>query len=115
MSRYVLVHLFAILLLSCAVQAQTPRTAVRLYKEGNKKLEQGNYDGAIEDLTRAIAISSQLQPNSSGHPLLNGNGFAETAPEASDVTVSDPLTAQAYTSRGFARFQKRDFADRRNG
>jgi tetratricopeptide (TPR) repeat protein len=55
-------------------------------------------DGAIEEYSRAIALSSRLSPK------------AAPDSEAARVTVVDPFTANAYANRGVARYRKGDFA-----
>ena len=52
-----------LVLIACAciaTQAQTPEAAVNYFKDGLKKSDQGDYDGAIEAFSRAIALSSRL-------------------------------------------------------
>ena len=36
------------------------------------------------------------------------SGFAETEPKATEIYVVDPFTAEAYTSRGIARYRQGD-------
>jgi len=93
-------------------QAQTPRAAVTLFQSGNQKLQQGDLDGAIEALTRAIEISSRLGPSTKGKRPLNTSGYSEAGEaeealrETTGIIVIDPFTAEAYTSRGLARYLK---------
>src|SRR3979409_1521913 len=51
-----------ILFASVAVQAQTPVSAANYYQHGINNFERGDLDGAFEDYTRAIEISSSLFP-----------------------------------------------------
>src|SRR5258708_6136116 len=92
-----------------SIGAQTPDSAVRFYEHGTSSFQQGDLDGAIADFTKAIEISSRLVPTrSTRHTSLPGvNGFADSA-EADGITVIDPFTANAYTSRGLARYRKGD-------
>src|SRR5437867_802625 len=80
-----------------SVSAQTPNTAINHYRDGAKKVVKGDLDGAIEEYTRAIVISSRF-----------GAAGSENS-EANNINVVDPFTANAYTNRGVARFKKGDF------
>ena len=58
-----LTTLFFTTLLFCfgaVTKAQTPSRAIDLYKQGALKLDKGELDGAIDDFTRAIELSSRL-------------------------------------------------------
>ena len=76
MPCYRIVFLLAIFLFGAQVSAQTPRAALEHFKEGNKKLERGDLAGAIEELSRAIEISSRLDVDRSGTHKAMANGFA---------------------------------------
>ena len=108
MLSYRAVFLLVVFLFVAHVSAQTPRAAIDHFKNGSKKLESGDLTGAIEELSWAIEISSRLDVNrGTAHKAL-ANGFAETAGDASGITVIDPFTAHAYTSRGLARYRQGD-------
>src|SRR6476469_3028605 len=96
--RYLLqVAIFgAVLLAQLSVLAQTPRNAVNHSRDGARKVGNGDLDGAIDEYSRAITISSRLNSNSESD-------------EASNVTVINPFTAYAYTNRGVARYRKGDY------
>src|SRR5689334_17243020 len=109
---------FALLtLILCAlipVHAQTPEAAIEYFKEGVKKTDRGDYDGAIEDFNRAIALSSKLdsrkQAARNQANSFNGPGVLDASDAlAENITVIDPFTANAYNNRGFARYQKGDW------
>src|SRR5205823_3139083 len=108
MLRYRAVFLLVIFLFVAHVSAQTPRAATDHFKNGNKKLESGDLTGAIEELSWAIEISSRLDVNRGTTHKALANGFADIAGDASDITVIDPFTAHAYTSRGLARYRLGD-------
>src|SRR5260370_35845893 len=92
------------------VQAQTPSLAIDHYEHGAKRFQTGDLDGAIEEFTKAISISSH--PDSSQLTRSNvppgANGFAASDSEAREITLIDPFTAKAYTNRGTARYKKGD-------
>lgn len=107
MRRYGLFFAVIALVLSTSVsvQPQTPEAAVNHFKNALKKTGNGDLDGAIEDYTRAIVLSSRLDANRS-NSTRPGNSFAETSTD--NITVVDPFTANAYSNRGLARYQKGD-------
>ena len=107
-----IIVLFVTLVVRCfgaVTMAQTPSSAIRLYKHGTVKLNNGDVDGAIDDFTRAIELGSRLGPVKSASFSRSFNGGAATD-ESANLTVIDPFIAQIYSNRGAARFRKRDFA-----
>src|SRR2546423_4277007 len=90
-------------------QTQTPEAALNLFQNAVKKTKNGDLDGAIEDYTRAINLSSRFETrkdSSNG----SGNSFAAGDNSSEEITVVDPFTANAYTNRGLARYRKGDYA-----
>src|SRR5713226_1449307 len=87
------------------VQAQTRGSAINPYEHGVKRFQKGDLDGAIEDFTKAISLSSRFGSNQLTRSSVphSAKGLAPSAGEAREITVIDPLTAKAYTSRGAAR------------
>lgn len=106
--RTVLALLILILFTSVAVQGQTPASATNYYQHGSNEFERGDLDGALEDYTRAIEISSRLFPakRSQSRVLNSANAFGSA--EADGITVIDPFTARAYTNRGIVLLRKGD-------
>jgi tetratricopeptide (TPR) repeat protein len=90
------------------LQAQTRQSAIDRYHDGGQKLEAGDWNGAIEDFTRAIEISSRLEGVKSSLSSPRTNGFTAASDDRNNITVVDPLTANAYTSRGLARYRQGD-------
>src|SRR5260370_31215764 len=92
------------------VQAQTPSSAIDHYEHGAKRLEKGDLDGAIEEFTKAISLSSHLDSNQNTRSRvpLGTTGFAASDGEAREITVIDRFTANAYTNRGVVRYKKGD-------
>lgn len=96
------------------VPAQTPDAAINLFKNAVKKTEKGELDAAIEDYSRAIVLSSQLQTRQPA-ARISGQSFASTdavdvVDDSSDIRVIDPFTANAYNNRGLLRYRKGDYS-----
>ena len=107
MRRYTILFALVSLILpvTAFAQSRTPEAALNHFKNGLKKTGNGDLDGAIEDYTRAITLSSSLAPRKK-----SGNSFAESSDTSSEeITIVDPFTANAYTNRGLARFRKGDY------
>src|SRR5436190_1198617 len=102
---------FAVILISSNVLvcAQTPDAAIYSYQRGTKKLEQGDLEGAIEQYTRAIEISSHLISTKRARGAWENANKFDSAVESDRLTVIDPFTARAYTNRGVARYHQDDF------
>src|SRR5213593_1581432 len=75
MLRYRAVFLLVIFLLVAHVSAQTPRAAIDHFNNGNKKLQNGDLGGAVEELSRAIEISSRLDLDRAATHRAVTNGF----------------------------------------
>src|SRR5690349_17307407 len=88
--------------------AQTPEAAVNNFKNALKKAGNGDLDGAIEDYTRAITLSSRVETTKTSSR--SGNSFSSSTDVSSDsnVVVVDPFIANAYSNRGLARYEKGD-------
>ena len=87
-------------------QTRTPEAALNHFQNAEKKIDKGDLDGAIEDYTRAIRLSSHLDLSKSSNSRL-GNSFTDYSAET--ITVIDPFTANAYNNRGLVRFKKGDY------
>jgi len=106
MRRYAMLFALVSLFLPATAfsQAPTPEAAVNHFKNALKKTGNGDLDGAIEDYTRAITLSSRFDTRKR-----RGITFNEGEAPAEEITVVDPFTANAYTNRGLARFHKGDY------
>jgi tetratricopeptide (TPR) repeat protein len=106
----ILLGLVSLLLpVNAYAQPKTPEAAVNLFNNALRKTGNGDLDGAIEDYTRAITLSSRLHPGKkSGVPA--GNSFSSGGETSEEITLIDPFTANAYGNRGLARYQKGDYA-----
>ena len=105
MRRYAILLALVSLLLPATVfsQTNTPEAAVSHFKSALKKSGNGDLDGAIEDYTRAIRLSSHFNTSKTSDRL--GNSFTDS----NTITVIDPFTANAYSNRGLIRFKKGDY------
>ena len=104
---------FFVIFLLCGyllVQAQTPASRIDHYEHGLKRLQKGDLDGAIEEFMKAISFSSHLDSSQLTRSKVapGANGFAASDSEATEISVIDPFTANAYTNRGTARYKKGD-------
>lgn len=109
MRRCALLFAFVSLCLPVTVlsQARTPDAAIYHFNNANKKIDNGDFDGAIEELTRAIRLSSHLDGFDPSNRRL-GNSFTDYS--STEIKVIDPFTARAYNNRGLARYKKHDYA-----
>src|SRR6478672_8272955 len=91
-------------------QAQSSRSALRFYEAGSEKLRKNDFEGAIADFTKAIDVSLRAEKGAAveKRPLGLPNAFADSQTEATEIYVVDSLTADAVTSRGFARSKQGD-------
>ncbi|HYV12766.1 MAG TPA: tetratricopeptide repeat protein, partial [Pyrinomonadaceae bacterium] len=110
MRRYAIPFALLSLLLPITVfaQSRTPEAALNHFNDALKKSGNGDFDGAIEEYTRAIRLSSHFNTSKSSDSRL-GNSLTDDY-SAESVTIIDPFTANAYNNRGLARFRKNDFA-----
>ncbi|HEX7771319.1 MAG TPA: tetratricopeptide repeat protein, partial [Pyrinomonadaceae bacterium] len=108
MRRYAIPFALVSLLLPITVfsQSRTPEAALNHFKNAMKKGGNGDFDGAIEDYTRAIRLSSHFDTSKSSDKRL-GNSLTDYSAET--ITVVDPFTANAYNNRGLVRFKKNDY------
>lgn len=98
-------NLFLLLAIICwasqAAHAQTPALAARYYQSGHEKLKLEDWQGAVEDFTRAIELDARLQAPKHNEKSVPGERF--TGSGTAEISVSDPFTAAAYHSRAIAR------------
>ena len=103
MRRYALFFAVVALTLSIPVPnaAQTSEAAVNNFKNALKRAGNGDLDGAIEDYTRAITLSSRFDSGKSSNNR-PGNSFTGGADASGDgnIIVVDPFIAYAYSNRG---------------
>jgi len=79
---------------------QTPALAARYYELGHEKLQSGDWQGAVNDFTRAIELDARLQQRNS--KSVSGDRFAGSQTGSNEISVSDPFTAAAYHCRAIA-------------
>ncbi|MFN6481410.1 MULTISPECIES: tetratricopeptide repeat protein [unclassified Nostoc] len=75
-----------------------------LYREGEKKYEAGNYEGAIEDFNQAIELDPQnaLAYNRRGDAYYRLGDYEQAQADSSQAILLNPQDANAYFDRGFA-------------
>jgi len=102
-----LLLLFAsICLVSHQTWAQTPGTAIRYFKSGEQKMQKGELLAAVEDYTKAIQISSRPISAKRQHTQTTSSNQFDNS---SEITILDPFTAYAYTSRAAGYIELREF------
>ena len=95
--------LFTILLFSLSSIAQVSREAAELTETGIKHYEKGDFDLALEKLTKAIEVSSKPRASKK----LKTNALAQTEFEVRDrITFHDPVTGIAFLNRGHVHFAR---------
>ncbi len=104
LSTRILLLVLTVVALATLAKSQTPSSAVSYYEHGFKRYQKGDLNGAIADFTNAIEISSRLEGSKP-----NLNDISRTTDDSGHVTVIDPFTAKAYTSRALARFGQKDY------
>src|SRR5688572_22967212 len=101
MRHYVL--FFAVVALTLSIPfsnaAQTSEAAVNNFKNALKKAGNGDLDGAIEDYTRAITLSSRLGIGQANPPR-SRNLFARGVEGSRErnLGIVDPFIAGAYSN-----------------
>src|SRR5262245_9423053 len=99
----------ALSFLAYTIQAQAPRAAYDQLNRGNSQYQKGDLEAAIASFTKAIEISSSLDNGAGSGDWKKGLRPEEAIANFNKVGVIDPLTAIAYSNRGLARFQMRDY------
>ena len=69
-------------------RAQTPQLAIRYYRAGQAKMEQGEWVAAEEDFTKAISMNARTKKKTSASQ--SNESFDESS--ANEISVSDPPT-----------------------
>src|SRR5206468_8109263 len=86
------------IIFSACIYSQDTQSVIDLRQKGLKEFQNGSYDKAIADLTRAIELTTKL---TSGGVILR-NGFVAGTDTVEDaalrdrVTVIDPRTAVIF-------------------
>ncbi|HEV8484282.1 MAG TPA: hypothetical protein VGV87_12120, partial [Blastocatellia bacterium] len=96
--------LLLVLFLTLTANAQDRRAALEFYERGRQRYAKGNMDGAIADLTHAIALFSLPQANlrRSGQGWRSSREFNDEASNFDHIKLLDPLAAGAYSDRALA-------------
>src|SRR6185369_11927507 len=93
-------------------QTQTPEAAIDHFKTALKLSDRGEIDRAIEEYSKAIAISSRLDnPKKlvARNPVNSFTGLDDAVELSTEnIRVIDPFTSHAYNNRGLLRYQQGD-------
>jgi Flp pilus assembly protein TadD len=102
--------LWASLAFVSACATPPPTTAIGFEASAQGKLAKGDFDGAIADYTKAIALGATDPATYYGRARAreSNNDFDGAIADYSKVIELDPNNADAYNDRGFARESKGD-------
>lgn len=81
------------------------------FKSGVKKIDSGNYKGAIKDFTRAIELKADFAPAYSNRCLayLQLEDAAHAIEDCTQALTLAPKNTEAYLNRGLARYRQGDY------
>ena len=87
------------------------QTAEEYYNSGMKKFSDGDDEGAIEDLSKAIELKADYVYAYYNRALVNAESakYEEALPDYNKVIELDPKNVQAYNNRGSVKFSLNDY------
>ena len=93
--------------------SQSPRNAEALNYRGIARLQQGNFDGAIEDFSKSLAIRPAYANahNNRGVAWYQKGDLNRAVADYNQAIAIDPAYASAYTNRGVVWYQLGLFAN----
>ncbi|MEA5556641.1 tetratricopeptide repeat protein [Nodularia spumigena] len=79
----------------------------KLYQEGLKKYQAGNYQAAVENFTQAIALDSENYSayNKRGNAFYQLGDYQQAKADTTKAIELNPQNANAYYDRGFALYE----------
>jgi tetratricopeptide (TPR) repeat protein len=101
--------LLTLFILPCCGQRESP--SVNFVKKGNTKMAQGDYQAAIDEYTKAIAMDSRSMSAyyNRGQAKLSSHDYQGAIVDYSAAISLDPKYGEYYFSRGMARFALKDY------
>ena len=93
--------LFLAASLTAAAQIRDP--AAQSFQRGQQRLQKEDFDGAIADFTKVIALSVSRDDETKDSVRFDAKADAANR---NPITLVSPLVAAAYGGRGFARYRK---------
>jgi Flp pilus assembly protein TadD len=102
--------LWVVFTLVSACSTPPPTTAAGYNASAQAKSDKGDYDGAIADYTKAIALGATdpATYDGRGHAKESKDDLDGAIADYSKVIELDPTNADAYNDRGFAKESKGD-------
>jgi tetratricopeptide (TPR) repeat protein len=102
--------LWALLAFVSACSTPPPTTAAGFKAAAQAKSDKGDYDGAIADYTKAIAMGATDPATyyGRGRARESNNDFDGAIADYNKVIELDPNNGEAYNDRGFAKESKGD-------
>jgi tetratricopeptide (TPR) repeat protein len=97
--------LWALLSFVSACSTPPPTTAAGFDASAREKSDKGDFDGAIADYTKAIALDATdtVAYFSRARARESNNDFGGAIADYNKVIALDPHNAEAYNDRGFAK------------
>ena len=85
--------------------------ADHLYSIGREKYEQGNYQGAIDDWSKAIEINPEFAAayNNRGYAKYNLNDYQGAIADYDKAIENNPQDEIVYLNRGVAKYNLKDY------
>ena len=89
-----------------STQAAVAQSADDFFKRGNAKYKNGDYQGAIVDYNKAIAINPQLAEayTNRGNTKVRSGDYQGAIIDYNKAIAINPQDADAYQSRGIAKY-----------
>lgn len=93
------------------LKAKFPKPAVREYEKGNKKMGQGDREGAIKCFKKAVAIAPGMTPalNNLGTAYLETHRMGEADAMFRKAMAADPDAPDSYINLGHVYFELREY------
>jgi tetratricopeptide (TPR) repeat protein len=93
------------------LEAKFPKPAVKEYEKGNKKMEQGDLEGAIKCFKKAVAIAPGMTPalNNLGIAYLETHRMGEADAMFRKAMAADPDAPDSYINLGHVYYELRKY------
>jgi tetratricopeptide (TPR) repeat protein len=88
-----------------------PKGAFREYEKGNKKMEQGDVEGAIAHFEKAVALAPEMCPalNNLGNAYLQTHRAADAEAAFRKAVAADPDAPESYVNLGHVYYEMHQY------